>query len=168
MSLSAALRHRLAHQVVHAAVEIVDHVAALEQRLLGPGGVSRVDVAPERVLEPVGAVEDADAKPARHLVERIEEHRLALAVHVETLLDELIVVDDVLVQGPRVFGQPERGERPLLLGQVDGVNRRIAHRHRGMLGIDVDRGDIQPELGLRAQEQELAQAAHLHPGAIRK
>ena len=139
-------------------LRVVEHVR------VGPGRVPLVDVAPERVLEAVGAVEDAGDQPARDLVDRVEEHLLALAVHVEALLDELVVVDDVLVEGPGVFGQAERRERALLLGQVDGVHRRVADRHRRVFGIDVDRGDVQPELGLGAQEQELAQTAHLHAG----
>ena len=132
--------------------------------VLGPGRVPLVDVAPERVLEAVGAVEDAGDQTARDLVERVEEHRLALAVHVEALLDELVVVDDVLVEGPGIFGQAERGERALLLGEVDRVHRRVADRHRRVLGIDVDRRDVQPELGLGARSRNLHRPLHLHAG----
>ena len=85
-------------------LRVVEHV------LIGPGRVLLVDVAPERVLEPVGAVEHAGDQPARDLVDRVEEHRLALPVHVEALLDELVVVDDVLVQAPRCL-PPGRGSR---------------------------------------------------------
>ena len=60
-----------------------------------------------------------DAQAARHLVERVEEHRLALAVDVEALLEEVLVAQDVLVERPGVLGQAERGERALPLGQVD-------------------------------------------------
>ncbi len=76
--VAPALLDRLADEVVHPPVEVVDHVAAGQERRLGPGGVPSVDVAPERVLEAVGAVEHAGDEPTRDLVECVEEHRLAL------------------------------------------------------------------------------------------
>ena len=161
--VAVALRDRLADEVVHAAVEVADDVAAVEDALFGPGGVAIVDVAPEGVLETVGAVEDADDQPARDLVDRVEEHRLALAVGVEALLDELVVVDDVLVQRPGVLGEAERREGPLFLRQVLREDGRISDRHRGLLGVDVDGRDVEAEFGLGVQEQELADPVHLDP-----
>ena len=63
-------------------------------------------------------------RPLRHLVEAVEEHRLALAVDVEALLEEVLVVENVFVQPPGVLGQAERGERALPLGEIDRVDRR--------------------------------------------
>ena len=108
-------------------------------------------------------------RPARDLVERVQEHRLALVVHVEALPDELVVVQDALVQGPGVLGQAERGVRALLLGQVDRIHRRVADRHRRLLGVDVDRRDVEPELGLGAQSsRNLHTPPTVTPGPARK
>jgi len=51
-------------------------------------GMLRVDVPPEGMLNAIGSVEDADAKPAIHLFQSIEEHLLPLQIHVDALLEE--------------------------------------------------------------------------------
>ena len=105
-----------------------------------------VDVAPERVLETVGAVEYARDQPSRDLVDGVKKHLLALAVHVEALLDELIIIDDIFIQCPGVFGKPESRERTLLLGEVDRINRRVPDRHRGVFWVNIDGRHIEAEL----------------------
>ena len=75
----------------------------------------RVDVAPEHVLQAVGTIEDHHTQPPANLVQRVEEHRLALAVGVQALLQEPLVAQDVLVDRPGVLGQTECGKRPCRL-----------------------------------------------------
>ncbi len=120
VSLSPALRHRLADQVVHAAVEVVDHVAAGEHVAgrAGPGALgsmSRQNVCWRRSVPS----KTQATRPRGTLSSASKNIASRSSVHVEALLDELVVVQDVLVQGPGVLGQAERGERALLLGQVD-------------------------------------------------
>src|SRR5262249_38526267 len=52
-----ALRHRPADQIVHATIEVLDRIASIWYRMIWPGGVRRVDISPEHVLQAVGAVE---------------------------------------------------------------------------------------------------------------
>ena len=122
----------------------------------------RVEIAPEHVLHAVGAVEDADAQALRHLVQAVEEHRLALAIDVQALPQEVLVVEDVLVQAPGVFRQAQRGERPLPIGQIDRIDRRVADRQRRVFRIDVHGRDVKLEFGLGAQQQEAADAGNVH------
>ncbi len=76
--------------------------------------------------------------------------------------EELVVADDLLVERPRVLGQAQRGERTLPLGQVNRIDRRVADRHHGTLGVDVDGSHVKFEVGLGLQQQELAEPAHRH------
>ena len=55
------------------------------------GRMRRIDVAPEHVLHPIGAVKNDDAQAARHLVERIEEHHFALVIDVHALPRKTLV-----------------------------------------------------------------------------
>ena len=66
-----------------------------------------------------------------------------------------VVAQDALVQGPCVLGQPQGAERPLPLGQVGGVDRRVADGHRRSFRIDVDRRDVAPEFGPAFQSRNL-------------
>ena len=101
------------------------------------------------MLKAISTVKDAGDESTGNLIDRVEEHFLALTVHIQTLLNELVVVDDVLVQGPCVFGKTECREWPLILGEVDRVDRGVADRHGRVFGIDVDWSDVQPKLRRR-------------------
>src|SRR5262249_50823167 len=103
-------------------------------------------------------------KAARDLVDRIKEHDFALVVHVEALLDEVVVVQNAFVQGPGVFGEAECGKHALFFGEVNRINARVADRHCGPLGVDIDRSDVEAEFRLGRKEQEFADSTHGYAG----
>ena len=69
--------------------------------------------------------EDADDRAPAGLVERVEEHLLALLVNQIRLIQEGILVDDPLVERRCIFRQSERRVASLRLRQVDGVGERM-------------------------------------------
>ena len=131
---------------------------------MGGGHFSRprrmllVEIPPKHVLHAIGAVEDADAQPLRHLFQPVEEHRFALAIDVGALLDEMIVGEHLFAEAPSIFREAQCGERTLALGQIDRIDGRIADGHRRMLGIDVDRRRVEIEIRRGAEEHESAHA----------
>ena len=68
-------------------------------------------VAPEHVLHAVGGVEDAGAKALLCFFQRVEQHALAVIVVGITLSEECVIVKDLLVERPGIFGEAKRGVR---------------------------------------------------------
>src|SRR5262249_23076773 len=120
-------------------------------------------IAPEHMLHPVRAIEDADADASLDLVQAVKEHLLALVVEVHALLDEMLVAEDMLVESPGILGEAQRGKRSLPLGQVNRVHRRIADRHCWIFGINVYGRDIQLEIWLGVEQQQLADSIDFDP-----
>ncbi len=119
-----------------------------------------LEVAEEHVLQAVGDVEDADHRAALDLLQRVEEHRLALGMHQVGLVEERLLVQHALVQPPGVLGQPERRVAPQQLGQVDRVGEGVRDRQRRLVGVDVDRRHVQPEVRRGLEQVEAHDAAH--------
>ena len=97
------------------AIQVLDDVAACRARpgRAGPGAVSSMS-RQKRVLEAVGPVRDAGDQPSRESLSIASQEtsplaRWSMSRHCS---DELIVVDDVLIEGPRIGGQPEGREWP--------------------------------------------------------
>ena len=166
--VAGAFRHRAADQIVHAPVQVLDCAGGVWSEFPQAGRDARLVIAPEHVLHAVGAVEHADAQAFAAPFPAVEEHRLALAVDVEALLEEMIVVEHVLVESPGVFGQPERGVRPLPLGQVDRIDRRVADRHGRLFRVDVHRRGVEVELGLGAEQAGTCRRRDLHARSHRE
>ena len=129
-----------------ALVHLQDRVAILLGVAAAVGRMLAVEVAEEHVLQAVGAVEHADDRAVARLLERVEEHALALRVMIERLLQERLLVDHALVQRPGVLGEAERRELAQQLRQVDRVDPRPGDRQRRLARIDVDRRDVQVEV----------------------
>ena len=75
-----------------------------------------------------------------------------------SLRQEGVVIEHVLVQRPRVFGQAERRIRAEELGQINRIRHRVRDRQIGMPGIDVHRSDIDFNLRRKFLEIETADA----------
>ncbi len=156
--------HDLAHEGVVVDVELLDRVL-VRARLVPPRRrVALLDVAPEHVLDAVGGVEDAGDGPAPLPLEGGEEHLLALAVDVVGHLEEGAVVDDALVEGPGVLGQPQGREGPDPLGEVGRVVGRVGDGHRRVLGVEVERGHVERDVLPHLREHHPADGLHLDPG----
>jgi len=96
--------------------------------------MARREVAVEHVLHPVGGVEHHRHDPLAGLADAVEEQRLALVVNQPRLLEEPLLVEHPLVQGPGVLGEPERREAAEQLRQVGGVVGGVGDRQRRPLG----------------------------------
>jgi len=68
-----------------------------------------------------------------------------------------------LVERPGVLGEAERRERPDHLGEVDRVDLGLADREGGLRRVDVDRRDVELEVGVGLLQVEARDAAEL-PG----
>ena len=80
-------------------------------------------------LEAVGAVKHAHAEAARDLVQRVEEHRLPFPIHVEALLDELIVGEDVLTYFRGLLTESDRAAGILAFAFIESQISDIFGQH---------------------------------------
>src|SRR5947209_4224831 len=159
--LAPAFGHGPAYQIIHASIKIFDHVAVFHGNFFGSRGMVYIKVPPEHVLHAIRAVKYAHTQAALDLVKAIEKHQLALPVEVETLLDEMLVAENVLVEPPGVLGQAKRRKGTLPFRQVDGINGGKADRHRRLFGVNIHGGRIQLEVGLGIEQEEFAYTVHL-------
>ena len=84
-----------------------------------PGRMALVDVTPEGVLRSRSVPSKTQAiSPRGTFSSRVKEHRLALGVHVEALLEKVIVVDDVLVERQVSSASPSVANGPCRFGQI--------------------------------------------------
>ena len=116
--LGPALIQHPAQEIVHALVEGLDRGTWVHAPLLMVHRRIIVDLPPECVLDTVQGVEHADTEAVGCLVERVKEHGLSFCVNVSDLLDECLIRQNVLIQGPGVFRQTQRGIGRLLFGQI--------------------------------------------------
>ncbi len=101
------LLHHPADERVVALVQLADRVLVLPGIAPPRRGMTVFEIAPEHVLDPVGAVEDADDGATALPLERGKEHRLALTIDVIRLLEKRRVARDRFIERPRVFGETE-------------------------------------------------------------
>ena len=94
----------------------------------------------------IGGVEHADQGALAQPAEGREEHVLALPIDVVGLLQEDALVGDAFVEGPGVLGKAERRVGADSFRQVHRVVERVRHRHRRLLGIDVDGRHVHREV----------------------
>ena len=93
---------------------------------------------------------------------------LPLAIDVVGLLQEDALVGDAFVERPGVLGESERRVRADPLGQVRRVVERVRHRHRRLLGIEVDRRHVQREVLAHLDDEQTRDARDRRlPGAAR-
>ena len=90
---------------------------------------------------------NAGAESLGGALQHLEEHFLPLFVQQVGLFEEGIFVDGLLVQSPSVFRQPQGAVGPDQLGQIDGIDEGVGDRQAGVLGIDVNGGDVELEVG---------------------
>jgi hypothetical protein len=143
-------------------------MASLVRRLGAPvrrrvRRVARLGVAPEHVLDAVGGVEHADQGAPAQAVEGGEEHVLALAVDVVGHLEEGAVVDHSLVERPGVLGETQGRVGADPLREVGGVVARVGDGHRRLLGVEVDRRDVERDVLAHLRDHHPGDAAHLDP-----
>ena len=135
---------RAAQHAVHVAIHVFDH------------GLVRVT----HVLHTVRRVEDARDHALPGVVERAEEHGLALVLDQLRLLQETGLIDRAFVQRPRVLGHAERGERAEQFREVNGVVTRMTDRQCGIFGVDLDGRGVQREVRLVAREVVRKKESH--------
>ena len=160
------LLHDAADQFVHARVEILNHLRTLIARHIARGRMIVVEVAPEHVLHAVGGVEDAGAQALLRFLERVEQHALAIVVIGVALREEGVVVENMFVQGPGVFGEAERRVGPEEFRQINGIRDGMRDGQIGLAGIDVHRRHVDFDFGRKFLEIEAADAvrAEAHAG----
>ena len=158
------LLHHPADQGVVVPVVVFDRPACPPRLPTLRRRVAVLHVAPEHVLDPVGRVEDAGQTPPPQSLERGEEHLLALTVDVVGLLEEGRVVRHALVERGRILREPQRGEVADPFHQVGRVVRGMGDRHRRLLGIDVDRGQVERRVLANLGQHHPGQAVDLDPG----
>ena len=78
-----------------------------------------LQIAPEHVLNAVGRIKDAGAQPLLGFIECIKEHALAIFVIAISLRQKSIIIEHMLIQGPRIFRESERGIWPKKLRQIN-------------------------------------------------
>ena len=83
------------------------------------------------------------ATPWLVLSRALKKHRFALFADRVGLLEETLFVDDALVKRPGVLRQSQRGVDPQQLGQVGRIVAGLGNRESGILGIDVDRREVE-------------------------
>ena len=148
------LQHPLQHGVA-VGVDVLD----------GPGvlALSPLMILHEHVLDAVGAVEHTGTEPAPLPPQKLREHLLALCLVEHGLLEEALLVQHILVEGPGVLGQPQGGVAAQELGEEDREGQRVGQGHAGPVRRDVDRGDVQLKR-IQAPQPEAADAPQLEPG----
>ena len=119
------------------------------------------EIAPEHVLDAIGAVEHTDAQSALDLVETVEEHLGTLVVCLVALLQKRLVIEHAAVQPPGILGQTEGRIGTTGPGQIGCIGRGMRNRQRGILGIDLHRRNVQLRRLTATQQQELADPADL-------
>ena len=150
------LLHDAADQFVHAGIEFLNHSAvAGREAHCAPPDDRRRDSA--RTCAARGRSCRRRRRTALlRLLERVEQHALAIVVIGVALREKRIVVQHVFVQGPSVFGQSERCVRSEQLRQIDGVRHRMRDRQIRLARIDIHRRDVNFDFGRQFLEIEAA------------
>ena len=81
---------------------------------------------------------------------------MSLRIHADGLLDEGLIRQDTLVQRPCIFGQTQRGESALLLGQISRIDAWMRNGHSRFLRIDIDRAYVQFKFRLDTEQKKAA------------
>ena len=155
--------HRLAHDAIHADIELLQRVrvAAPPVAVRAVGRMVGFQVPVEHVLDSVRRVEHARDHAFAGAFEGRLEHRLALRADLLGLLQERLFVDDPFVQGPGVLRQAERGEIAEQLRQVRRVERGMGDRKRRLFRVDGDGRQVQADFRFDGGEAELRDSGHL-------
>src|SRR5205823_14976476 len=99
------LVHHPTDQGVHAGIQVFNHSWALIFGHVSGGWMIVFQVAPEHVLYAVGGVEDAGAEALLGFFQGVEQPALAVVVVGVALGEERVIVKDLLVERPGVFGK---------------------------------------------------------------
>ena len=146
--------HGLAHDGVHAGVGLAHGLLVLGRLGRVVHGVLRIQVAPEHVRRAVRELVDLDVEvPVPVLEEAV--HHLLVGVH------GLVHVGEELRprrRGPRRWStcpRPSHGlVEPEALRGALGVVLGVGDGHAVVVGVEVDRGHVEAQLGLHRQEVE--------------
>ena len=157
------LRHHLADDRVHLLVGLEDRVAPLRRPL---GGVERalgVEVAVHHVLHPVGELEVVDQQVPVVVAEQAVEHLRELVRGVVDVLEEGLLVDRAVGHRPGVDRPADGLEQPEAPGQVvdEAARGGDGEQRRQVLGIELDRRQVEAHLGVERQQAEAADAVEL-------
>src|SRR5690606_15670483 len=91
-----------------------------------------------------------------------EQLRLALGMVRPCLLEEGMLVEDALVERPRVLGEAERRVAAAQLGEERREEPRVRDRQDRALRIDLDRRLVEPDVLAELEQAEPADALHAH------
>ena len=157
-----ALLHHLADDPVHLLVRLEDRVAVLRVALRRVERVLRIDVVPHHVLHPVGELEVVHVD-VPVVLEQAGEDLLLLGDREVDVLVEDLVVDRAALDRPGVDHPADRLEEAEARGELarEGARRRDVEDRRQVRGVELDRREIDPHLGLDREHPEAADAGDL-------
>jgi hypothetical protein len=121
-------------------------------------GVVLIAKTPEHVLHAVGRVEEDEEKAFGAAVELGEHHLLALVEDAVGLVEEGGFVDALVFKAGMVLCHAERGVGTDHLLEFLRVDGRGGDGKEGIIGIEVDRRDVERKVGgdVRNMEADLA------------
>jgi hypothetical protein len=80
-----------------------------------------------------------------------------------TLFEKSLFIQNPLVKSPGVLSETEGGVRPKELRQIDRVDERVRDGKGGPAGINIDRTDIEFEMGCKLLQVKAADAVNPDP-----
>src|SRR5581483_3939614 len=123
------------------------------------GGMVLVQVTLKHVLHSVGGVKHASAKVLARFVESIEQHSLPVLVVRVALGKKCVIIEDLLVEGPRVFSKSKSSVGSEKFGQINRISHWVRDGQIRLARIDVHGSYIDFYLGRDFFQKETADAA---------
>ena len=162
------LRHLLpqaAHEVVRAAVDLLDRVAVLRGERGVVHRVPRVDEAPHHVRDAVGRLDRGHEEVPVVPLQALEDDLLAVVHGPVGVVEELGLVEPALVEGlVRRLRPPERAVEADLPGEVRRERVRLRDRDGRVARVHVHGRGVEPQLPVGLAHVELRHPVHAHEG----
>ncbi len=117
--------HGFANKTIHPLIKILYRFQILTIQLRS---ASAFEEAVEHVLHPIARIKDTGYDSAACLFECGFKHPLSLMHGVVGLLEECFLIDNSFIQCPGVLGHAERRISAEQLGQINGIEGRMADR----------------------------------------
>ncbi len=137
----------LRQRAVHRAVEVLDGPLDLGRRV---GLVQRM-LGVHRPPHHMGVLVDAGEVEVEEAVVKVGQRFLetgeAFTQHDFGLCEVLLLLEDAVREGLRIFGEPLGVVPARASGDLRRVAARRAYGQRRLEGVDVDGGDVEPEMG---------------------
>ncbi len=124
--------------------------------------VVRIDVAPHHVLDAIGGLDHAHEEVPSPRVDPVEDRGGAIVERLVEVVHERLLVDSLLVEGPRGLGPPQRAIGADPVEQL--ARQRLGGGHRrGRVGrVPVDRRDVELQVRAGLDQHQLRHAVDAH------